>query len=366
MEDTKTTKNHNQRKLLFLYPDLDDYPDGEKRDKIFRLVNHLNYICRGANSFMTKVFKTQIFVKSECVPTVVMKPISKNPEKFDNPDFNGVRVCITKYDNISFDGYYKKYTTMEVREEQDISHLISIKLSSKEQSNKKVIWKKSTLEGYDAEITLWVNELERVLSSIMLDIALYHYFNLPVEFKSRYEFGKIKIDYLEKEFSPKRMEGIYGSKSKSRDGILYLPFAQSCIHKLYDSADSSKDLISSFRDMVYKYVVDWVVVNVDLKTISLRLRNKLYPPNHDDLASVLFNKLEEKEINDIINDYLQLRKENADEPIILLLCRNNIADGKHRQKYLVESNMEPNRYINLEDDYVLFDIIMEESLDEEL
>ncbi|MCD7825539.1 MAG: hypothetical protein LUH14_06230 [Clostridiaceae bacterium] len=370
--ENNVSESHYQRRLLFLYPDLDDYPNGEERDKIFRLVNYLNHICEEANSFMSKLFGSQIFVKSECVPTVVMKSISKNPENFENPDFKGVRVCITEYDGIKFDEYYKKYATMEARMEQDISHLIAINLfteayiKTKKKKPVKAAWKKSRIEGYDAEITLAVDELEHVLSSIMLDIALYHYFELPREFESRYGFGTIKKEYLEKEFSPKEMEGIYGSKAKSREEILYLPFAQSYIQKLYESVSCTGELISSFKDMIYKYVADWVVINSEQKTVSLRLRNRLYPDEHNRLAKELFDALEPKEKRDIADYYLQLRKVNTDAPIILLLCRNNvIADGQRKQKFLIETNMEPDRYINLEDDYVLFDII-EENLDEEL
>ena len=173
MSTKDSSRKIYRRKVLFLYPNIDDLPDDNIKEKVVDLIDSLYYIISDANEFIARAFSSDVFVNSKYIPVIEAQAINKAHDEVSQEDIHGIRLCVASFDTYDFSDKYCHLISKEKLDENDVSHLLSIKLFPR---SRKYSWKTSNDPNYSAVIETGVNELEKIIESIMLDIALYHYF----------------------------------------------------------------------------------------------------------------------------------------------------------------------------------------------
>lgn len=365
--NTKDSNRHiYKRKVLFLYPNIDDLSDSIK-EKLADLIDSLYYIISDANEFVARAFSSDAFVNSKYIPVIESQAINKAHDEASQEDIHGIRLCVTSFDSFSFKDKYSHLISKEKLDENDVSHLLSIKLFPKA---KKYSWKTSNDENYSAEIETGVDELKNIIISIMLDIALYHYFRLPADLPYRQSFGMIKKEFLDVSMSSNARRVLYGSSDEKRSNIRYLPISLQYIDAIEKDPEKIKELLKGFTDLYYKHVIPDVYIDTKNNTISFEKGNKENPFDNQEEFDKLISSLTKTEIDEIIelfknqlNDEDRSVLEDRDEIVILLLNNKDIFSysSTKRKRFLVKKDMEPEYYINLDDFYALFHMIYVDS-----
>lgn len=221
--------------------------------------------------------------------------------------------------------------------------------------------KNSDNESFSAVIESGVDELSKIIISIMLDIALYHYFKLPNNLLYRQSFGIVKKEFLEDSLSRTEMRSIYGSSFNSRKDIRYLSISSLFIDNIYENPEAITELLKTFTRFYYKHVIGSVLVDINNNYIKL---DKSFPVDDDEKAKEILDNLTDNEKNEIIEEYknLSLARDSMgtsasrEDKIILLLYDEAIFTFQNtkKRKFFMEINMEPETYINLADVYMLF------------
>lgn len=365
MSTKERNKDIYKRKVLFLYPNAEDFSDQVIVGKIEDLVDSLYYIIREANEFVSRTFSSNVFVNSKYIPIIESQAINKVYDEVTEDDIHGLRLCVTSFDEIDFSDKYSGLISKKNIDKNDISHLLSIKLFSK---SKKYSWKTSENENFSALIETGVNELTKIIVCIMLDIALYHYFKLPKGLVYRQSFGLIKKEFLNASLSNNQMKNVFGSSDANRSNIKYLSISLSYIDDIEREPQNIKSLLKAFTDFYYKHVIADALVDIRSERIDFINGDKEIPVDDEDAQIVqkLVKELSDSDIAEIIEQFKnELSDENdsatssAEQKIILLLSDKNIFPylGNKRRKFLVKKDMDPNIYINLEDFYILFHLI---------
>lgn len=249
-----------RRKVLFLYPNIDDFPNEIIREKVVDLIDSLYYIISDANEFVARAFSSDVFVNSKYIPVIESQAINKAHDEVSKEDIHGLRLCVTSFDEYDFSDKYSNLISKKNLVENDISHLLSIKLYSK---SKKYSWKASTDESFSAIIETGVNELTKIVVSIMLDIALYHYFKLPKGLVYRQSFGLIKKEFLDASLSNNEMRAVYGSSGDKRENIRYLSISLSFIDDIDREPENIQSLLKTFTDFYYRHVIADALVDIN-------------------------------------------------------------------------------------------------------
>ena len=69
--DNMSTKDSSRkiyrRKVLFLYPNIDDLPDDNIKEKVVDLIDSLYYIISDANEFIARALSSDVFVNSKYI-----------------------------------------------------------------------------------------------------------------------------------------------------------------------------------------------------------------------------------------------------------------------------------------------------------
>lgn len=364
-----STKERNRgtfrRKVLFLYPNAEDFSDKAIVEKIEDLVDSLYYIIREANEFVSRTFSSNVFINSKYIPVIESQAINKVYDEVTKEDIHGLRLCVTSFDEIDFSEKYSGLISKNSLDENDISHLLSIELFSK---SKRYSWKESKNENFSALIETGVNELTKIIISIMLDIALYHYFKLPKGLVYRQSFGLIKKEFLNASLSYNQMKKVFGSSDAKRSNIKYLSISLSYIDDIDREPQKIRSLLEAFTDFYYKHVIADAIIDIHSGKIDFSNGNKDIPVDNEDVQIVqkLVNELSDTDINEIIEQFKsELSDENglttsgAEQKIILLLSDKNTFPypGNKWRNFLVKKDMDPGIYINLDDFYILFHLI---------
>lgn len=366
-----TTKEKNKdtykRIVLFLYPNAEEIPDKAIVEKIENLVDSLYYIIRKANEFVSRAFSSNVFVNSKYIPVIEAQAINKVYDEVAEEDIHGLRLCVTSIDDFNCSDMYSGLISKKKLDENDISHLLSIKLFSK---SKRYSWKESENENFSALIETGVNELTKIIICIMLDIALYHYFKLPKGLVYRQSFGLKKKEFLDESLSNNEIKSVFGSSDAKRSNIKYLSISLSYIDAIDKEPQKIKSLLDAFTDFYYKHVIPDALIDINSGKIDFSNGSKEIPVDEEDVQTVqkLVNELSDSEMNEIIEQFKsELSDESgavtsgAEQKIILLLSDSdkNIFPylGSKRRKFLVKKDMNPSTYINLEDFYILFHLV---------
>lgn len=348
-----------------MYPNAEEFTDRIVVEKIEDLVDSLYYITREANEFVSRTFSSNVFVNSKYIPIIESQSINKIYDEVTEDDIHGLRLCVTSFDEIDFSDKYSELISKKSLDENDISHLLSIKLCSK---SKKYSWRDSENENFSALIETGVNELVKIIISIMLDIALYHYFKLPKGLVYRQSFGLIKKEFLNASLSNNQMKSVFGSPDTKRSKIKYLSISLSYIDDIDKEPQEIETLLRAFTDFYYKHVIADALIDIDSGKIDFSNGNKEIPVDDEDVQKVqsLVSGLSNSDINEIIEQFKNdMSDENgsttssAEQKIILLLSDKSMFPylGNKRRKFLVKKDMDPNVYINLEEFYILFHLI---------
>lgn len=365
MSTKERNKDTYRRKVLFLYPNAEEFTDKVIVEKIEDLVDSLYYIIREANEFVSRTFSSNVFVNSKYIPIIESQAINKVYDEVTEDDIHGLRLCVTSFDEIDFSDKYSGLISKKSLDENDISHLLSIKLCSK---SKKYSWRDSENENFSALIETGVNELAKIIICIMLDIALYHYFKLPKGLIYRQSFGLIKKEFLNASLSNNEMKSVFGSPDTKRSNIKYLSISLSYVDDIDREPKEIKSLLGAFTDFYYKHVIADALIDIDLGKIDFSNGNKEIPVDDEDAQKVqkLVNELSDSDKNEIIEQFKsEMSDENgsstssAEQKIILLLSDKSTFPylGNKRRKFLVKKDMDPSIYINLEEFYILFHLI---------
>ncbi len=351
---TAKEKLDSRRKVLFLYPNIEDFSDNTDREKIVDLVNSLYYIIADANKFVTQAFSSDVFVNSRYIPVIEAQAVNKMQDDFCEDDIHGLRLCVTSFDNCDFSDKYNKLISKKKLDENDISHLLSLKLFS---NSKKYSWKACEGEAFSAVVETGVNELTQVIVSVMLDIALYHYFKLPNRLDYRQSFGLTKKDFIDASLSKQQMKSVYGSAADKREGIRYLPISLQYIDSIKEDFSQMQGLLDDFTGFYYGYVIPFALVDKKNNIIDFKIDDEMLPNDNLDRVKKLLAELSEPEKNEIIDLFKNISDPpNADDKIILLLCEKTIFPymNTKSRRFLVEKSLKRETYINMESFYILF------------
>lgn len=355
--ENKNGQSIYRRKVLFLYPSIDDFENENIKNRVNDLVESLYYIIRDANENIAKIFSSEVFVNSKSIPIIESQAVNKMHTEVCDNDIHGLRLCVTSFDGNDFSDRYSDFISKENIDKNDISHLLSIKLFS---GSKKSVWKTSENESFSASIETGVNELPKIILGIMLDIAFYHYFKLPLNLVYRQSFGLLKKEFLDVSFAKERLKRVYGP-SAQRSDIRYLSISMLFVDDIQKEVSSVSKLLEIFTKFYYEHVISRSEVDVNTNSISFNL--DALPLDCVEKVKKLVNSLTTSEKNEIIEEYRNLMsKIKSDETlegkdkIILLLCEDTIFPcmNTKRRKFTVDIDMEPEKYINLEKFYVLF------------
>ena len=326
------------------------------------MIDSLYYIISDVNEFIARAFSSDVFVNSKYIPVIEAQAINKADDEVSQEDIHGIRLCVTSFENYNFSDKYCHLISKEKLDENDVSHLLSIKLFPR---SRKYSWKTSNDPNYSAVIETGVNELEKIIISIMLDIALYHYFRLPADLPYRQSFGTIKKEFLDVSMSSNARKAHYGSTDDKRSHIRYLPISLPYVDSIEKDPGKMKELLEGFTDLYYKHVIP--DANVDIKTNEIHFDkgDKAIPFDNPEEFDKLISGLSKTDIEEIIELFKNLVDENGlsledqDEKIILLVSSKEIFPymKTKRKKFLVKRDMEPDNYINLDESYALFHMV---------
>lgn len=214
MENTRKI----ERKTLFLYPNTDKLKKREDRLRVMDLIADVSKIVLKSNDEIKKILMNGCFAFIRCRPSVSLKCVTSYFNK--DYDCNDVRICITRYCNQDYSTYYEKIVDEYRNKRADISHLVAIRIV---EDIKYVRFLEDSDGNFSAIVETGLDNLDLVLESIMMDIALYHYFGLDTTLEKRRSFNKVKSEYIYNHFNDESRK-LYSLRSDS-PCEMYLPFS---------------------------------------------------------------------------------------------------------------------------------------------
>lgn len=227
-----------ERKTLFLYPYTDKIKAREEKLKVMDLIADVSKIALKSNDEIKKLLMSGCFAFIRCRPSVSLKCVQNYLD--GEYDCNDVRICITGYCNQDYSTYYGKVVDDYQSGTSDISHLVAIRIVEGVEC---VRFLNDPEKKFSAVVETSLNHLDLVLESIMMDIALYHYFRLDNTLKERRLFNAVKSEYICKQFDEESKK-LYSLIDDSQYEM-YLPFSFPHIKRYNDNSKSLKDEISS-------------------------------------------------------------------------------------------------------------------------
>ena len=207
-----------ERKTIFLYPNTEEL-DIKQFENTNSLITSLEKIVYISNSYIESLLCSGCFAFIKCKPSVDMKCIGQTIEEYS--DYSNVRICVVSYNGIDYSSSYTNVIEEVKNGKSDISHLVGLSINSK---NKKLRFFKDDSNSFDALIESNLDQLEKLLAAVMMDITLYHYFLLPNEISFRKTFNSKKFDYIVYNYQEDELKRIYGDCLNKEDKI-YLPFS---------------------------------------------------------------------------------------------------------------------------------------------
>jgi hypothetical protein len=319
------------RKILMLYPDAKDISDVAERKKLFQLIDSMSFIVDEANRIVQEfIRKNYSNFKKHCLTEIILKSLTqyyKDPttnQPFESIVCNGLRICLTRFADYNFADYYDNALSIVKKEERDISHLVAIQMTEE-----KTFWRAANKQEeaiFDATVETNMDDLLRVLVSIMIDILLYHSFSLPEKYETRKLFPTLKRSYILNKFSNDDIHITYGNSRKDLEEIGYIPISLN-----YISGDTLRidadQLFYRFGDLILSELVPEITEpTLTVKTNALYSNDYAYmiSQNHDRIKEQI-NDFKAKHTNkDHTYTCFQVRKTSGREECIYV-CEKDFA-----------------------------------------
>ncbi len=232
------------RTVLFMYPDLGKV-DSVEQSSIVRIISDLKLVISEANRQIGKILQNEDnFSYIRCLPTIGMVEANKRPNE-ENIDF--VRVCVISCDKNNYESTYSDICNQYANNNLKISHLIGLKINS---DSEKTQFSRPDGSAFDVIVESNFDNIVGILTSIMLDTSLYHYFGLSNEVEYRKQFSLIKMEAIR---ANSLLDG-YGNID-NLEKIIYLPFSYPYIKRYFEPHEnrSEKELI--INNLITDYFV---------------------------------------------------------------------------------------------------------------
>lgn len=247
-----------ERKVLILIPSLDEYiKEEEKIESLTKLRQEFNLIARQVSDTINRCIYKEFhslnrFTAKFGTPRISLKIVDCKNNSYKH----GIRLCLTKFDQFDFSKNFTLQTSDY--EENDISHLIELVISTKQQNP---TWAKSTFlnsageKPFQSKVTCNISSLYTILLSCMIDIYTYYIVGLPKSYEFRHRFSEYKIKYL-KDLSKKDLREVYGINSKTAtipENISYLPI--SLKNKPTQNNLCLLKTVKDYYELIFNYIV---------------------------------------------------------------------------------------------------------------
>ena len=272
-----------ERSTLFLYPNLKTF-SYEQKNKISNLIADVSRIITIVNDKLSTYIRMGSFSHIACVPIIDLIELDdlKNDDKKQR-----VRICINEYEEYKYQDLYSDIIREYKTNQLDISHLVGLNIVNEQQSPK---FFSDTNGSYDVIIKIGLDSLYNVLIAIMLDISLYHYFNLGQELKNRKSFSTLKCKAILKR-SQEDIKRIYGSNIDELQCASYLPFSLDIVSQLMKSNHKAneqllKQLIKEYYQLFITCLARPILIN---NNGSVKFNNNI-PNKHIEALNEYFEK----------------------------------------------------------------------------
>ena len=207
-----------ERKTVFLYPQADEM-NAEVYEETSKLISRIHKVVNISNELIKDILCGGSFSSVKCKPTVTMKCVGESLGNYT--DYSNIRICVAKYNNFDYTPNYSKVIEAVKIDKTNISHLVALHIYSVPRPIK---FYEDASNEFDAIVETDLDHLEKLLTTIMLDISLYHYFSLPSDLQFRRDFNRVKFDYIKNKYGHNNIKKIYG-ENVSLDKTIYLPFS---------------------------------------------------------------------------------------------------------------------------------------------
>ncbi len=255
-------ENRIERKTLFIYPNLREM-ETIRSEKIVDLISDISRIITEVNTDLSQLIRMGCFTSVNCLPLVEMAELNQDIKHVEQSEkkLQRVRICINKYHDVSYYSFYDK--VFENKNDLDISHLVGLNIVS--DNINKVVFLPDTSEKFDVIVETSLDSLYHVLISIMLDISLYHYFNLSNDLNDRKKFSIEKCKYLTQSLDD--FQSIYGSKPELLRDSKYLPFSYkgTLALKRRKRIESKKESLNQTINEYFRFLTSVLCTKVPVK-----------------------------------------------------------------------------------------------------
>lgn len=295
-KENKMRKEHNTiiRTALFLYPGIQELSDVDKRD-IMEFIAKLKIIVASCNDNIKKIISDKNFTEVNCLPSISIEEIDKVSSSHTYPKLRNperVRICVIEYNGRKYEEIYKPICEQYRSNKLNISHLVGLKINT---TCKKIHFVKSDTPNFDVVIETGLSDMSSLLISIMLDMFLYHYFEMSNDIHERRHFSEPKAKYIIKS----NMGTEYGNIDDLQS-VSYLPFSYAYIKHIDDFNESEENTnkIKEIIDAYFHMVIDTMSI------AEIKLSKQHFIQNPNDLKSIpdLHRSIIEKAIKEIEKD----------------------------------------------------------------
>lgn len=260
-----------ERKTVFLYPKGDEL-ENQSYKITSHLIKRIRKIAFISNRTIKEILYGGSFSHIKCKPIVEMKCIGQHTEKM--LDCSNVRICIAKYNGIDYRNNYNQIITSRKENKNNISHLVALYISNTKQKPK---FSSDENDDFDAIIETDLDHLESILIAIMLDISLYHYFQLDNDIEFRKRFNSIKFQYIISHFEKENLEKTYGIVG-ANEKTIYLPFSMENVNALQKITKRTHR-----NDIIKELIVKYSVFLIESFSKKVVLDNRWYILNSSEI-----------------------------------------------------------------------------------
>lgn len=338
-----------KRKVLILFPYLENYLNDKNRDDILHLRRELNLIVsRVSDTFRSLLYREINELKKTCdigeYPDIELCISSIH----DDDPTSGVRVCLTQYNDFKF--YNEINFTRDSIKKKDVSHFVELEISD---AQTRIKWEESIFEDsnketlFDVKLKSNVENLFYALLSIMIDIYSYYIVGLYNDFEFRSDFSCLKIENIQTRNNSSEIRNTYGvSRKDDLSKLNYLPI--SLLFSPNNKCLKLKETVLKHFEIIQDHILDKNTIAIkDMKLFEI---TSSFHFTESQLNSVIesFDFINDKSVDFSEFDYIgfyftQLSKSQIEQKFRILLskhkkyiykkgcvyflCKNSISDN---------------------------------------
>lgn len=289
-----------ERKTIFLYPEIN-----ELRKDLFmttsNLITSIRKIVAISNMTIDRILCGGCFSCVKCKPVVSMQCVGQKADGFS--DYSNVRICVAKYGDIDYTENYRSIIDETKNDKYDISHLVALHIYT---SKRRIKFYYDKTNQFDAIVETDLEHLDQLLTAIMLDISLYHFFSLSKDLNYRKDFNETKFKYIIRHFSDEELQKIYG-ESINKDKPIYLPFSMKKVNEL-----SRRINIDNRNEAIRELIYEYGVFLINAISFPLKINCDFYIQNLYEYEFRINKKLIEEIILSLKSDNnFNVKKENV-------------------------------------------------------